>query len=149
MTTDENGHQALLWEMMAAASNGDLTQLQTLLQTWETQNIDLEGWFEPSVPEQFEILNQLNKPQQDTRLIQPNWYIFNRLLVTASRANQVAVVGFLLRRGTAITSSAVQQAMANDAFDVLEIFLENGWNINQPIRNNLCPILRLVPSPMK
>ncbi|KAJ5128646.1 ankyrin [Penicillium atrosanguineum] len=137
--------------MQAAADIGDLAELQSLLRTWETQTVDGilaiskdHEWFTPTVPEQFEIFNELNRAQQETKSIYTNWYIFNRLLNAASRSNQVAIVKFLLDQGCAITSSAVQKAMAKEAYDVLEVYLENGWNINQPIRNNLCPILREV-----
>ncbi|KAJ5595419.1 ankyrin [Penicillium hispanicum] len=148
MATDENPRRALLKVMELAAHIGDVAQLQGLLHTWETQTIDGalainkdKDWFEPTAMEQFEVFNELNRPPDHTKLVHTSWYIFNRLLVAASRGNQVAVVSFLLDRGVPITSSAVQKAIANDAFDVLEVFLGNGWDINQPIRNDLCPLL--------
>lgn len=154
MTTqsDEHPRQTLFREMQTAAHNGDLPQLHAQLTKWDTEVTDGVPatskdhlWFEPTVVERLEVFDELNRPQENQKSISTSWYIFNRLLIAASRANQVDIVTFFLeQRGCPITSVAVQKAMATNSFDVLEVFLEHGWDINQPIQNNICTILRFV-----
>ncbi|KAJ5887728.1 hypothetical protein N7495_007769 [Penicillium taxi] len=151
-TEPEHPRAILLKEMQTAAQLGNLTQLQSLLQRWETELINgipaIEQdqlWFKPGVNEQLELFNELNRPKEETKWVHNGQLLMNRVLVSASRGNQVAVAEFLLEeKGCPITSIAVQVAMMKRSFDVLESYLSHGWDINQPIRNNQCPILRQV-----
>ncbi|KAJ5371848.1 ankyrin [Penicillium concentricum] len=141
--------------MLAAARDGQLGELQNHFKTWDTERTE-EGapatsrdhlWFKPLVSEQLEIFNELNRPKENTKKIHTDWYIRNRILVEASQKNRVNVVEYLLeQRDCPITSRAVQRAMMGNSFDVLELFLSHGWDINQPIQNNICTILRQVVS---
>lgn len=143
---DKNSRQSLLEDMKATAHNGDLAQLQCQLAEWDAEIIDSQKdslWYRPTVLSEFEVFNEMNRPREETKRISTSWHISHELLVAASRGNQAAVVKFMVtERDCSITSGAVEQAMKAKAFHVLEVFLEHGWDINQPIRNNLCPILR-------
>jgi hypothetical protein len=152
---DENPRKELFRKMQATAKDGDLDQLQKHLATWDTGLTD-DGapatrrdhlWFKPLVSEQLEIFNELNRPPANTKQVCTDWYILNRILIAASQGNKVEVVEYLLEhRRCPITSHAVQKAILANSFDVLEVFLAHGWDINQPIQNNICTILRLVIS---
>ncbi|KAH8429701.1 uncharacterized protein LDX57_007373 [Aspergillus melleus] len=37
-----------------------------------------------------------------------------------------------------------KKALNGNAFEVLEVFLDHGWNINDPAQENLCPTLGFV-----
>lgn len=147
---ESNPRQILFKDMVAAAGKGDLSELQAHLTKWDTETNDGipatsrdSSWFIPTILDRFEVFNELDRPHETTKQISTGWYIFNRLLIAASAANHGDIVRYLLvQRGCPITSGAVQTAMKKDAFETLEIFLENGWGINQPMRNNLCPILK-------
>ncbi|OQE36680.1 hypothetical protein PENCOP_c011G06002 [Penicillium coprophilum] len=155
MATHTNGNprEELFTKMLASAREGHLMELKEFLRTWDTERTD-EGapatskdilWFKPSILEQFDIFNELNRPKENTKRIHTNWYIHNRILVEASQKNQIHIVEYLLeQRDCPITSRAIQRAMMTDSFGVLEFFLAHGWDINQPIQNNLCTILRQV-----
>ncbi|KAJ5172107.1 ankyrin [Penicillium capsulatum] len=149
---DGASRKALFEQMKIAAHDGNLAQLQDQLTQWDTEcfNGVLAArkdhlWYRPTVMQEFEIFNEVNHPQEQTKHVPTSWHILNELLVAASRGGQTAVARFLIEeRRCSVTSTAVEQAMTAKAFDTLELFREHGWNINSPIRNNLCPILRQV-----
>ncbi|KAJ5083950.1 hypothetical protein NUU61_008529 [Penicillium alfredii] len=125
--SDEHPRQTLFREMQTVAHNGDLPQLHAQLTKWDIEVTDGVPatskdylWFEPTVVEWLEVFDELNRPQENQKSISTSWYIFNRLLIAASRANQVDIVTFLLeQRGCPITSVA-------------------------HIQNNICTILRQI-----
>ena len=69
----------------------------------------------------------------------PVYELLTRLLVRAAGANQVATVKYIMvKRGVSITPMIAKKALNGNAFDVLEVFLDHGWNINNPAQENLC-----------
>ena len=55
--------------------------------------------------------------------------------------NTVSVVQDLLRHGFCVSTSIARQAVKNHATDIIQVFLDNGWNINDPISETEPPVL--------
>lgn len=146
---DKNARQSLLEDMKTTAHSGNLVQLQRQLSKWDTEVTGgrraVSGdslWNRPTAVNELGILHEMSRPRE-TRRIPAGWHDLQEILIAASQGDQAAVVRFMItERDCSITPVAIEQAMKAKAFHVLEVFLEHGWDINQPIRNNLCSILR-------
>lgn len=131
-------------KMEQSSQAGDLQKLQNQLAQWEAEFADESTtnkdhlWIDPSMTE----LRDWGALRSRTDKSEPVYLLLTRLLVRAARANQVATAKYLIdKRGVPITPVVAKQALNGDASDVLEMFLEHGWNINEPIMYNHCPVL--------
>lgn len=70
----------------------------------------------------------------------PGW-LYESLL-EAIRQNNVGMVQFLFDEGVGDGRFLVEPAVRARAFDILELFLRKGFNINQPLRPDEPPVLR-------
>jgi len=62
-------------------------------------------------------------------------------LVEAVRNNHVSVVTYLLSRGLKLNSGLVEIGMINRSTEMLQVFLDHGWDINKPRERSLPPPL--------
>lgn len=145
MPNPTNHERTLPQEMQITAQTGDLALLQTQLAQWESQvsapNQEQEQHnlsFKPTLTEQVERAYMADR----TGKAGPLYDLLSRLLVQAARTNQAAVARYILgERGGFVTPMAVRRGMAASAFDVLEVFRECGWQVNEPVQDGRCPIL--------
>ncbi|KAL4745160.1 hypothetical protein BDW72DRAFT_187082 [Aspergillus terricola var. indicus] len=147
MSNPDNNEKTFTQEMQISAQTGNLALLKSQISRWEAEVAD------ESIPQKDHLTfkltmgEELESLEMKSRTGKHGAYqnLLNRLLVQAARTNQVAVVKYILdeRRGS-VTSMAVRRAMAASAFDVLEVFREHGWDVNDPAQDNLCPILGFV-----
>lgn len=70
----------------------------------------------------------------------PAWLY--RSLAEAIRQQNIEMVQFLLDENVANGDLPVEAAVRSRAFKVLELFLQRGWNINQPMGRNEPSVLR-------
>lgn len=152
MPNSTDHERTLPQEMQITAQTGDLALLQTQLVQWESQvsapnqsttttNQEQEQdnlSFKPTLTEQVERAYMADR----TGKAGPLYDLLSRLLVQAARTNQAAVARYILgKRGGFVTPRAVRRGMAASAFDVLEVFREYGWQVNEPVLDGRCPIL--------
>lgn len=148
---------SFVFEIQVSANDGDLQRLQAQLSQWESQitsnnitqaDADHLG-FKPSVQEKEEVYCILNRsyPHSDadhkpTDLVS---LMLNRLMIQAARKDQVHVVRYILQEGGwSISRIAIGRAVNTYSFGVLECFQEHGWDINEPVREHQCSMLRCV-----
>ncbi|KAH8430741.1 uncharacterized protein LDX57_008404 [Aspergillus melleus] len=143
--------QKLGYEMQVSAKDGNLAQLQTQLAHWEAgitgNNLTQEDYLcsNITVAEKKEVCQALGRKYHPAEPIDLIYIMLNRLMIQVSRRNQVNVIQYLLEdRKWPVSRIAVQRAMETDSFDVLELFQKYGWEINEPIKQNHCTILRCV-----
>ena len=55
--------------------------------------------------------------------------------------NNVALVRSILRHGFPISTSVARQAVEKGATDILQAYIDNGWDINDPISETEPPVL--------
>ena len=108
--TIPNPHQpnpSLIQQLCQASHTGDLPQVHILLASWRASPHNL-------------------KPFKDFRSdrLQP-------ALEAAALSNQGAIASYLSNQGYYIDRGTVNAAVKAEAAEVLEVFWENGWNINQ------------------
>ncbi|PLB54005.1 ankyrin [Aspergillus steynii IBT 23096] len=140
--------RTLAEEMELSAQAGDLPKLQTQLARWEAEVADENVtpkdhlWIDPTIAE----VRDWVKLRSHTDKSEPVYEFLTRLLVKAAEGNQVDTVKYMIdKRGVPIITPAIaRKAMTANAFDVLEVFLEHGWNINDPAQDFHVPILGFV-----
>lgn len=144
MSSPDEHPWTLIEEMELSAQTGDLPNLQSQLARWEVEVADESVtqkdhlWIDPTVAK---ILDW-GEMKSHTDKSESVYQLLTRLLVQAAGTNQVATVKYLIdKRGGSITPIIAQEALNGDAFDMLEVFLDYGWNINDEVRENLCPVL--------
>jgi hypothetical protein len=137
------------FEMQRSANHGELAQLQSQLARWEAEitgdsisQADHLG-FMPMPAERYEVYGSLGRTYDPDEPVELICIMLNRLMIQASRQNQVDVIKYILdERRWPVSRIAVQRAMATCSFGVLEVFQEHGWDINEPVKFGYCPILR-------
>lgn len=105
----------------------------------------------PSIPTQtlsavhhmhhLEDEQQLRECLDRTLAADNNVHHLADLMSHAISSNKVFLVKELLRRKMPLTSWYVHKALEAKAKDILEIFFDNGWDINQPMSTMNPPIL--------
>lgn len=125
----------ILDELKTCAASGDRPSLENALQKWDSI-ADMSCF----IPNFAERMIQCREPMSVKTLA------LHRVLNAAAKEGQAEVVVFLLdQRGCVITKIAVRLALVYKRWDVMQLFLERGWNINSPVEGgNTCSILRYV-----
>lgn len=104
---NDNPEDILLVEQLSEASvRGDLERAKAVLEQWKTRDHD------PVNP---------NYPVED---LQPALYI-------AVSNKQALVVSYLLEQGLYVDKTALRDAVRVKATDVLQAYLDHGWDINK------------------
>jgi hypothetical protein len=69
-----------------------------------------------------------------------------RVLNAAAKEGHTEVVAYLLdQKRCIVTQMAVRWALTRKQWDVMQLFLDRGWNINSPVEGgNTCSVLRYV-----
>jgi hypothetical protein len=71
----------------------------------------------------------------------PAWFFES--LSAAIQRNDVEIVRYLVDVGVAEGSLPGEIAVRSEAFGILELFLQRGWDINEPMARHEPPVLRL------
>jgi hypothetical protein len=95
---------------------------------------DLEG-----VKEQFRQLFDSSKVPSVLEMPHPAW-LYDSLSIAIQR-NHVEIVQYLLDRNVHDEDLPAELAVRARAFDILELFLKCGWDVNKPMGPNEPPIL--------
>jgi len=95
----------LLRQLSEASSTGDLEKAKIIFQQW--QDID-------------------HGSQNPLELLQPALYL-------AASGKQALTASYLLDQGLYIDKVAVNAAVSAKATDVLEVYLDHGWDINKSL----------------
>ncbi|RJE18589.1 Ankyrin repeat protein [Aspergillus sclerotialis] len=136
-------------EMENSAQEGHLDLLKKQLARWEAgiagdsiTQPDYLG-FKPT-PQDFENVERaLGHSVMFDDHVELIYFMLGRLMKKASRGNSVDVVKYLMdERKSPVTFPAVLISLIAQSFDVLEVFLAHGWDINEPLKYG--PILRLL-----
>lgn len=103
-----------------AARNGDLKRVKELVQ---------------------QLLHS-PRPSYETLKPQPGWLYSS--LTTAIERHDLDMVQFLLDENVTTRDALLpfEDAVRCRAFEVLELFLQRGWDINKPLHRNEPPVLR-------
>jgi hypothetical protein len=73
--------------------------------------------------------------------------ILHRVLITAAETGQVDIAKILIRQyGCIVCTDAVTAAFKREQWEILELFLQSGWDINDSVQpgTNMYPTLRYV-----
>jgi hypothetical protein len=127
-------------ELKASAASGDLLRLDDALQKWDS--VDDLSWF---IPNMSESLLQCEHPISDKALA------LQRVLNVAAEQGHTEIVAFLLdQKGCIVTRMAIKPALVRKQWDVMQLFLNRGWNINSPVEGgNTCSVLKYISNPLK
>lgn len=92
-----------------------------------------------------ELVHQLlhsPRPSSETLKPQPRWLYDS--ITTAIERHDLAMVQFLLDEEVTTRNALLpfEDAVRCRAFEVLELFLQRGWDINKPLHRNEPPVLR-------
>ncbi|GAM40916.1 hypothetical protein TCE0_041f13639 [Talaromyces pinophilus] len=119
-------------ELKASAASGDLLRLDDALQKWDS--VDDLPWF---IPNMSESLLQCEHPISDKALA------LQQVLNVAAKQGHTEIVAFLLdQKGCIVTRMAIKPALVRKQWDVMQLFLDRGWNINSPVEGgNTCSVL--------
>lgn len=97
------------------------------------------------------FLAQWEDPSSNAGRIQPNvlaWFNDTNSVRLSCQNDNRDVLRVLLKKGLQPTSKAVAFAkakwMETRNIEVLQLLIDHGWNINQPINHNTPPLMRLV-----
>lgn len=107
---------SLVQQLSEASGRGDLERARAVLEQWNARD---HGPVNPNYP-----LDPL----------QPALYI-------AASNKQALVVSYLLKQGLYIDKEAVRAAVSGKATDVLQAYLDYGWDINKSLGLNGGPAL--------
>jgi hypothetical protein len=111
-----------------------LASLEDALGKWD--QVDHVDWFERSFAELF-IEKRHSIPEKTIPL--------QRALNQAAKNGHADVVAHLLEKGCAVTAPAIRYAFVRRHWDVAQVYLDRGWEINAPLEGgNTCPILKYV-----
>lgn len=131
----------ILSKLTALADAGDLPGLKDALSQWDERQVADDGtWFTPTTAERFvDIRHQI--PAGSLPL--------QRVLNAAAKSGHADIITYLLnQRGCAVTAPAIRWAISRKHWDVMQAYVDSGWDINTPIEGgNTCPILKYVYSP--
>lgn len=127
--------EEVLDELITCAASGDRPSLENALQKWDS--IADMSWFLPSIAEHF--IQCRDRISVKTLALQ-------RVLNAAAKEGHTEVVTFLLdQKGCIVTRIAARCALVYKQWDVMQLFLDRGWNINSPVEGgNTCSILRYI-----
>lgn len=126
--------QQILQSAIDAAESGNLASLKDALAEWD--QVDHVDWFERSLAELF-IEKRHSIPEKTLPL--------QRALNQAAKNGHADVVARLLEKGCAVTAPAVRYALVRRHWDVAQVYLDCGWDINVPLEGgNTSPILKYV-----
>ncbi|KAI0152067.1 ankyrin [Hypoxylon sp. NC0597] len=126
----------LLGELQSYAAHGDLERLKNALENrWEPSEETDMSWLDLNMMEIFYKLRGTITSEKSIAL--------QRALNSAAKEGQVDVVKYLLDRGSCIiTPPAIRYAFAMKRWDVLEAYLDRGWDINSPMEGgNTLPLI--------
>ncbi|KAI1137841.1 ankyrin [Hypoxylon sp. FL0543] len=128
--------QSLFEALKGYAAHGDLVRLRDVLENrWETSEETDVSWFDQNMMDKIlRIRHVLNSDKA---------MVLQRVLNTAAKEGQVEVVKYLLDRGSCvITPPAIRCAFFKKHWDVLQVYLDRGWDINSPMEGgNTLPLI--------
>ncbi|KAI1417086.1 ankyrin [Hypoxylon sp. FL1857] len=128
--------EALFEELKSYAARGDLDRLKDALENrWEPSEETDMSWFDHNMMDRF--LNLRGVLNSDKAMA------LQRVLSAAAKEGQVEVVKYLLDRGSCvITPPVIRWAFAKKRWDVLQVYLDRGWDINSPMEGgNTLPLI--------
>ncbi|KAF4991316.1 hypothetical protein FDECE_14086 [Fusarium decemcellulare] len=135
MSNPHNPEQ-ILQHVIDAAESGDLAALKAALAEWD--QVDDFEWFSRTFAELF-IEQRHSIPER----IFPLQRAFNK----AAKNGHANVSAHLLEKGCVVTAPAVRYTFVRQHWDVAQLYLDSGWDINTPLEGgNTCPILKEVIS---
>jgi hypothetical protein len=98
------------------------------------------------VKKQVRQLLHERRPSSEQEHPHPTW-LYQSLAVAITNRN-VELVRYLLDEDVANGNLPFESAVRAQAFEVLELFLQYGWDINQPLARNEPPALRFFSCPL-
>ncbi|OTB09215.1 hypothetical protein M426DRAFT_7229 [Hypoxylon sp. CI-4A] len=129
--------KAVFEELKGYAARGDLHNLKEALETrWDLlEEFSDLSWFDGNMMDHFIRRNSLTGSNKTT--------VLQRVLNTAAKEGHANIARHLLDRGyCVITPPAVRCAMGKESWDVLQVYLDHGWNINSSVEGgNTLPII--------
>lgn len=132
---DSSTFDQIFDELKASAEVGDLLRLKVALARWDDAAIKM-GSVSPNMAGVVQTQHETSK----------GIIALQGVLYKAAYCGHTEVVTYLLdSTGCSITTGAVRAALFRSHWDVLQCFLERGWDINCPVQGgNTCPLLRYV-----
>ncbi|KAE8150672.1 ankyrin repeat-containing domain protein [Aspergillus avenaceus] len=137
----EHPRSVFLKDMEATAAAGDLDALLEQLEQWQSQ-IDEYGvpamqsdraWYMPEPFTFHDVYESLGSRFGYDISVDTYSFVLNKLLVSAVTEHRVEVVEYLLKREECpLSMNAVVKAINRDFYDLLELFLAHGWDIDRP-----------------
>ncbi|KAI0841136.1 ankyrin [Hypoxylon sp. FL0890] len=128
--------ETLFGELKSYAAHGDLDRLRDALENrWEPSEETDMSWFNQNMMDRFLRIHRV--------LHSDKAVVLQRVLNTAAQEGQVEVVKYLLDRGSCtITPPAIRWAFYKKHWDVLQVYLDRGWDINSPMEGgNTLPLI--------
>lgn len=133
----------VLHDMETQAAAGDLDGLKNTLKTWDRVPEDVLKWTSLNGAE-YSLRDKI--PNDDKRII------LHRVMTAATAEGHVEIVRFLMEdRGCLPYMGAIRKAYSNERWDIAELFLESGWDINASVAgdNTRCPLMEVLHTERK